>query len=152
MAKVKPPKEFSFEPTEWTAWRARFERYIRASKLSDEEESVQVDILVYTMGEKADTIMNTFTYATGETATDFKTVLKKFEDYFLPKRNIIYERSIFHSRSQQATEMAEQFYADLNVLLKKCEYKDGMKSEMLRDRFVIGLKDTEIQKKTLHGK
>ena len=147
MAKVKPPSEFSFEPTDWLAWRARFSRYMSASKLVDEEEATKVDILVYTMGEKADNIMNTFTYGTGESAQKYECVLSKFEAYFLPKRNVIYERSIFHSRKQQSSETVEQYYSDLHILLKRCEYDDKFKDEMLRDRLVLGLRDPETQKK-----
>ena len=100
MAKFPPPKEFSFTPGDWAAWRERFERCARATKLSNEEESVRIDCLVYSMGEKADSIFKTFTYGPGESADKYDVVIKKFEQYFVPKRNVIYERSMFHARKK----------------------------------------------------
>ena len=98
MAKFQAPKEFSFEPVEWAAWRERYERYCRACKLDTEDDAVRIDALIYSMGDKADKIVKTFTYATGEDKAKYDTIIAKFEEYFVPRRNEIYERSIFHSR------------------------------------------------------
>ena len=126
MAKFPPPKEFSFIPGDWAAWKELFERYSRATKLSNKEESVRIDCLVYSMGEKADRIFKTFTYGSGESADKYDVVIKKFEQYFVPKRNVIYERSIFHARKQSESETVEQYYSDLHALVQKCSYPDEM--------------------------
>ena len=145
MAKFPPPKEFSFIPGDWAAWKERFERYSRATKLSNEEESVRIDCLVYSMGEKADRIFKTFTYGSGESADKYDVVIKKFEQYFVLKRNVIYERSMFHARKQSESETVEQYFSDLHALVQKCSYPDEMQDEMLRDRLVLGLRDKDTQ-------
>ena len=86
MAKFQAPKEFSLEPVEWAAWRERYERYCRACKLDAEDDAIRIDALIYSMGDKADKIMKTFSYATGEDKTKYDTIISKFEEYFVPRR------------------------------------------------------------------
>ena len=100
MAKFQAPKEFSFEPVEWAAWRERYGRYCRACKLHTEDDAVRIDALIYSVGDKADKIVKTVSYATGEDKTKYDTIIAKFEEYFVPRRNEIYERSIFHAESR----------------------------------------------------
>ena len=58
---VVPPEAFNFShPTEWTKWIRRFERFRAASGLEEKGEEVQVNTLIYTMGEKADDIFQSF--------------------------------------------------------------------------------------------
>ena len=147
MAKFQPLKEFSFEPVEWPAWKERYERYCRASKLDAEGDSVRIDALVYTMGEKADKILKTFAYSTSEDKTKYDTILAKFSEYFVPRRNIINERCIFHSRKQAEHECIEQYYSDLYELILNCDYPDTIRDDLLRDRFVLGLCDGDMQRK-----
>ena len=97
------------------------------------------------MGEKADRIFKTFTYGSGESADKYDVVIKNFEQYFVPKRNVIYERSMFHARKQSENETVEQYYSDLHALVQKCSYPDEMQDEMLRDRLVLGLRDKDTQ-------
>ena len=147
MAKFQAPKEFSFEPVEWVAWRERYERYCRACKLDTEDDAVRIETLIFSMGDKADTIVKTFSYATGEDKTKYDTINAKFEEYFSPRRNEIYERSLFHSRKQGASESIEQYYNDFYELLLKCNYPESVTNDMLRDRFVLGLNDRDMQRK-----
>ena len=52
----KPPTPFNFhEPAEWSAWRSRFGHFRLASKLSKEEQEVQVSALLYCMGPEGST-------------------------------------------------------------------------------------------------
>ena len=146
-AKFAAPKEFSFVPADWLAWKERYERYARATKLSEEADAQKIDALIYTMGEKADRIFKTLVFGTGESATNYTTVLAKFEAYFLPKRNIIYQRSLLWARAQSKTESVEEYYSDLHALCGRCEYPATLASEMLRDRLVLGLQDRDVQQK-----
>ena len=110
---------------------------------------MRIDALVYTMGEKADKILKTFAYSTSEDKTKYDTipVLAKFSEYFVPRRNIIYERSIFHSRKQAEHESIEKYYSDLYELILNCDYPDSIRDDLLRDCFVLGLCDGDMQRK-----
>jgi len=57
---VVPPEAFNFNrPEEWTKWIRRFERFRKASGLETKEEA-QVNTLIYTMGDKGDDILRSF--------------------------------------------------------------------------------------------
>lgn len=59
---VSPPEQFTFSrPQEWSKWIRRFERFRSASGLNDKPEEVQVNTLIYTMGDEADDILRSFT-------------------------------------------------------------------------------------------
>ncbi|UYV63197.1 hypothetical protein LAZ67_2003405 [Cordylochernes scorpioides] len=55
------------------------------------------------------------------------------QDYFIGKRNVIYERAKFNRRSQGETEPVEEFITNLYVLAENCSY-GILKEEMIRDR------------------
>ena len=62
MAKVKPPEKFTFEkPEQWLQWALRFNRFRTVTKLDKEDETLQVDSLLYIMGEEAEVIFRSMT-------------------------------------------------------------------------------------------
>ena len=147
MAKFKPPENFNFEkPGEWPSWRQRFTRFRSASKLSLEDADVQVSTLIYAMGNEAENIFKTFTFTEEEDENDYETVLEKFDEYFIPKRNTIHERACFYQRQQKPGEMAETFIRALHELSENCEFGDK-KNEHIRDRLVVGIRDKDLSRK-----
>ena len=49
---VTPPEQFNFShPEEWPKWALRFERFHKASGLKEKDEEVQVNTLIYAMGD-----------------------------------------------------------------------------------------------------
>ena len=77
--------------------------------------------------------------------TDYDTVVNKDTQYFVPKRNIIHERCLFGEKVQKQGETVEEFVRQLQADVSKCDFADP--DSMVRDRFVIGLKDTTLKKK-----
>ena len=145
MYKLEPPGSFNFvNPTWWGRWRQRFLRFRTASKLNEENDDTQISVLIYTMGSEAESIWNTFVFEDGE-EINFLRVIEKFDSYFCPNKNIIYERAKFHRRCQREGENIETFVRSLYELAENCEYKD--KSQQIRDRLVIGVKSPEISQK-----
>ena len=140
---ISPPKEFDFlVPGRWPEWKKRFMRYRTASQLSLEEKEVQVSTLIYSMGEEAETIFENFGLNADE-QKDFDVVLKKFDEWFIPKRNIIHERATFHKREQSTGETVEQFVRALQALAINCDYGTE-KDNNVRDQLVVGLKDKAL--------
>ena len=145
MAKFHPPENLDFsKPQEWSIWKTRFERFRIATKLQKEDEIVQVSSLIYAMGQQAEQIYKSFTF-TGDEGDKFDPVIAKFNAYFIPKRNIIYERAMFHRRSQNSGESVESFVRALFDLAEYAEFAD--KEEQIRDRLVIGLTDKDVSEK-----
>ena len=75
-------------------------------------------------------------------ADNFDLVMKPFDAYFIPKRNVIHECTKFHLRVQQASKNAESFYRSLMELTEICDFMD--KNEEIEDRLVIGILDKEL--------
>ncbi|GBM44514.1 hypothetical protein AVEN_192545-1 [Araneus ventricosus] len=86
---INPPENFTFStPCNWSKWKMRFERYRIASGLSTKTGNEQVNSLLYIMGEQAEDIFSSFGLSETE-QDDFDIVLKKFNDYFVVKKNTI---------------------------------------------------------------
>ena len=77
---------------------------------------------------------------TNEERQDADVILTKLSEYFIPKRNKIYERYVFNSPSQKADESFDQFLTALRKLAATCEI-GTFEDEMLRDHIVTGLRD-----------
>ncbi|UYV66848.1 hypothetical protein LAZ67_4003074, partial [Cordylochernes scorpioides] len=143
---VAAPEGFNFgKPNEWPIWFKRFQRYRIASGLSEKSENEQVNALIYIMGDKAEEILILFNLSEAQ-INDYKLVVSKFQDYFIGKRNVIYERAKFNRRSQGETEPVEEFITDLYVLAETCSY-GILKEEMIRDRLVVGVKNLNLSEK-----
>ncbi|CAM1325385.1 Uncharacterised protein r2_g3422 [Pycnogonum litorale] len=98
----KAPESFDFaEPERWPVWKQRFLRFRTATKLDKESDAVQVSSLLYSMGQAAEDIFESFTWPaemSAETA-NFNVCLSLFDSYFVPRRNIVHGRAKFHART-----------------------------------------------------
>jgi len=142
---VQMPENFSFRPDDWPKWKRRFERFREASGLSKQEAESQINTLIYCMGDEADDILSSLALKDDE-AKVYKTVVAKFDGYFIPKRNIIFERAKFHKRSQKEGEQVDSFFTDLYKLAETCEF-GTLKDDMIRDRIVVGILDGSLSEK-----
>ena len=91
---VQPAEKFSFKPEDWLKWIRRFERFRMASGLEKESEESQVNTLIYSMGGEADDIVQSLGIA-AEDQKKYDVVKKRLEDFFIIKRNVIFERAKF---------------------------------------------------------
>lgn len=140
MAGIKPPKPFDFQnAADWPAWMDEFDDYRFASGLREKIADVQVRTLLYTMGRKSREILRSLNVK-DEEMEDFKLVKSKFNDYFVHTKNIVYESARFNQRRQQLGETVDQFATELSKLADRCEF-ESMKERLIRDRFVVGLRD-----------
>ncbi|XP_042070448.1 uncharacterized protein LOC121812411 [Haplochromis burtoni] len=140
---IQPPELFDFsKPQHWEKWIRRFERFRLASNLHLSSEANQVNTLIYCMGDEADDILR------GQALSDiqrqqYQAVRDTLEMYFVPRKNIIYERARFNQRTQQANETVDSFVTALYALAENCSY-GALHDELIRDRLVVGLKDISL--------
>ena len=77
--RVSPPEQFDFlQPDSWPKWIRRFERFRQASGLHSKGEESQVNMLIYTMGDKADDILSSFGLSEDD-QKKYSVVKDKFE-------------------------------------------------------------------------
>ena len=95
---VTAPDSFNFtRPEDWPKWIRTFERYRLASGLNSKLEEMQVNALIYYMGDQADDILLSFGLSADD-SKQYNTVKEKFERHFVILRNTIYERAKFNQR------------------------------------------------------
>ena len=72
----------------------------------------------------------------------YDVVKNKFDNYFVIRKNVIFERAKFNRRVQEEGETVDEFVTALNKLAEHCNY-GTLVEEMIRDRLVLGLRDTK---------
>ena len=140
------PEKFNFnQPENWEAWFKRFERFRQASGLYEKSEDIQVYTLVYSMGPEAEEIMSSFRLSE-DNAKKWNTVTDKFIKYFVPKKNVIFERATFNQRVQQEHENVDIFVTALHQLAEHCEFA-ALKDQLIKDRIVVGIRNIKLAEK-----
>ena len=140
---VAPPERFNFShPEEWPKWVRRFERFRKASGLSEKDDESQVNTLVYSMGDDADDILRSFKLSV-EDSKKYDVVRAKFDGHFIKDRNVIYERARFNQRKQEEGEPVDTFITALYGLSEHCGYGE-LHDEIIRDRIVVGIRDSAL--------
>ena len=143
---IQPPEPFDFtKPQDWERWIRRFDRFRLASNLNATSEENQVNTLVYCMGDEAEDVLKGLTLTADERKgyTDVKAGLDAF---FVPKRNVIYERAKFNQRVQLPGETVDSFITALYGLAEHCKYGQ-LRNELIRDRLVVGLSNVSLSEK-----
>lgn len=147
---AKAPEVFTFHGDvgkDWKLWKQKFELYLVASGKSDKKDNVKIAILLNFLGDEGLRIFNTFEYSDEEDEKKLSTILDKFDKYCQPIKNLVYEHFIFFKREQLQGESIDQFVTALRQLASTCDFKE--KDVLIRDRLVLGVKDSRIQEKLL---
>lgn len=76
----------------------------------------------------------------------YDVVTKRLEEYFVRRRNTIYEHARFNQRRQQPEESVDSFITALYTLAEHCGYAN-LHDEMIRGRIVVGLRDARLSEK-----
>ncbi|XP_028178743.1 uncharacterized protein LOC114366161 [Ostrinia furnacalis] len=152
---LQPPQPFIFEnditnvtsgnlSKDWEKWKNAFKIYFEACELQKKDNKVQINILLHIIGEKCREVYEQF-------KGDIKTIedlLKEFDRFFLPRKNITIERHAFFTRNQRELESVEQYVFELNKIAAKCEFEQ-LKSELVRDRMICGIRDGALRERLL---
>eukprot|EP00731_Ephydatia_muelleri_P009750 Em0005g336a len=144
--RIEPPEPLVFaKPDGLPQCKRRFEQFIIASGVSEESELRKVSTLLYCLGPDAEDVLVS-TNINSEERNKYCDVVKKLDDFFKVRRNVIFERARFNRRSQLDGETVDQYIAVLHNLAENCDY--GMlKSELIRDRIVVGIRDSALSQR-----
>ena len=66
----------------------------------------------------------------------------------MPRKNVIYERYVFHIRVQGEGETIYSFTTDLRLKSQSCEF-GSLQDSLIRDRVVVGIRDSKIKERLL---
>lgn len=152
---LAPPPPFSFVnnldsvtsgnlSNEWQKWKKSFMIYYEACELKNKEKTVQVNILLHVIGDQCREVYEQFE----ETSKDLQSLLKKFDSFFLPKKNLTIERHRFFTRDQRDSESIEQYSFELKKLALNCEFND-LCDDLIKDRLICGIKEATLRERLL---
>lgn len=125
--------------TNWEKFKQRFELYLEASEKSSKPDKLKVALLLNLMGDEAIDVYNTFTFAENESRDELKVVVDKFDQYCKPRKNVVYDRFKFFSRSQEPGETVDRYVTELKKLADQTEFliRDFRNRGQTRTRAVV---------------
>ena len=82
---------------------------------------MQINSLIYCMGSETDDILDSLTL-TNDEKNVYASVAHKLGEYFIPKRNVIFERVQFNQRVQLEGEEVDSFVTSLHKLAENCAF------------------------------
>ena len=137
-------------PTNWKIFREAHEDYLIATGLDKNDKAIQVATLKSLIGTECKKILKRLQLSADE-MKEPEIVLGKLEAHFVPERNILYERYIFHNTEQQAHETIDQFVIKLRQLAEPCKFC-ALEDEIVRNRLVLGCKDSAARTRLFREK
>ncbi|CAI6377494.1 unnamed protein product [Macrosiphum euphorbiae] len=145
MNQLRQPKDLS-SGKDWTRWKSVFNLYMIGSGAIKLKEEEKIAILLHCIGDEGRTVSETFEFT--EKDRTYDTLIKKFDEYYVPALNESVETFKFNSRVQGADETFEKFETDLRQLSNNCNF-GLLRDRLIRDRIVAGVKCKIVQDRLL---
>ncbi|GBM25943.1 hypothetical protein AVEN_176046-1 [Araneus ventricosus] len=102
-------------------------------------------ISLHVIGEECLEIYNTFNEVSSASMND---LLAKFQAYFVPQRNITYERQKLLLLVQRERQFVDDFITELRKQLRNCDY-GSLSDSILVDQLVRGLRESRLREHLL---
>lgn len=134
----------------WKVWKEAWSNSEIATAVVTKPEPVRIATLLAVIRKEANKVYKAFSWGSLD-RTKIESVLQKFDGYCEPKHNVIYDRFLFTSRSQEAWEGFGHFATELRHLASTCEFGDK-EDELIRDCIVLGIRDDKVRAKLLREK
>ncbi|XP_045784052.1 uncharacterized protein LOC123880145 [Maniola jurtina] len=117
---------------EWKHFATNLKIFMRANNFENETEARKVAILLACIGSEALEIFYSFNVDIDKIT--FEELLKKFEEYFLPKVNITMERHKLFNRKQGQNEDIASYATDIKNISLQCGFEE-LRDNILKDVF-----------------
>jgi len=123
----------------WRVFKEAFNDFATTTELNKKDAAIQAATLKTLMGKECRQILSRLDLNDTDKKKPDK-IIEKLEEYFVPARNVLYERYLFHSAQQQQNETVDQYIIRLRHLASNCKF-GTLHDGMLRDRLVLGCRD-----------
>ena len=134
--------------TNWKRFKRLWKNYEIASRLSSQSSELRTATLLTCIGPDVLDIYDGLPFTDEAEKTNVDKVIELLEAYFIGETNEIYEAYLFNQRVQEVGESFDSFLTALRTLAKTCNF-GSMQDRMIRDRFVVGIKENSTRKKLL---
>ncbi|CAC5398679.1 unnamed protein product [Mytilus coruscus] len=134
--KQPPEMDFSHEDNlseKWKRWKQTMNLYLEVA-MGEKTEKEQCRAVLYVIGLEGREIYNTFNFGENE-ADKLEVLLKKFEDYCIPKKKCYSNQTSFQ-------------HTHLKLIAKNCEF-EHLKDGLIRDRIVCGTNSSRVKERLL---
>ena len=74
-----------------------------------------------------------------------REVYNALENIFRPESNATMSKFRFRSLKQKSDQNVDSFLADLRLALPECQYPTDAENDILKDQFIFGVNNKEIQ-------
>ena len=142
---VNPPQVLiidSHVTENWRLFRQKWGNYSILAQLDRQPAVYQVALLLNALALRT---YNGFHFDTPEDRRTVAEILTCFDQFAVGEVNETYERFLFNRRCQNEGETFETFHAGIRTLAKTCNYCNNCVNTILRDRIVIGIRDSDTQ-------
>ena len=141
-------------------WEQQVKLYIKSIGYGRKPKDEQAALILHCAGEDAIEVYNTFEWpeveASGSSSgsssstvvqpkDDPDQILKKFQDYCNPRKNVVYER--FKFWTTKMADSFDNFITELRTKAKACDFTAS--DEMIRDKIVFSINDVRVQERLL---
>jgi hypothetical protein len=137
----------------WKDFLFEWNNYATASKLSKEEESVQVATFLAVIGKTASSRYRCFKWTNAEDANKLSKIKGRFEQECTPRTNVVFERFAFNGRKQAPGEPITEYVSALRHLAATCKFEDmsteDVVDSLIRDKIVCGMQDVIVRSRLL---
>ena len=134
---IPPPAKMEMDGDlreNWALFKLTWENYAATTDIGKKKKkaaNVLVGTLLSVIGKECLQIYKNLPMSAEERA-DTQFFLERLTHYFEPKQNIIYQRYMFNSCTQEQGEKFDAYLIKLRHLIKACEY-GALEDELLRD-------------------
>ena len=140
-----PPPLKSTSPEDWNMFKVMWENYAVISQINRQAPEYRKAAFLHVIGPKGFQMYN-ITYNQGEDKNDMTLIIEKLENLIVGQTNVIYERYVLNNRNQRDDENIDSYVAELRRLSKTCQFRECLRSSLIRDRLVIGIRDGATRK------
>ena len=130
--------------TNWKRFHRMWTNYEIASGLKSQENKIRAATLLTCIGTDALDIIDGLPLQETE-KDDCDRILELMGSHCIGEVNETYERYVFNKRNQEPNETIDSYVTALRNLAKTCNYKD-LEDNLIRDRIVVGLRDSDTAK------
>ena len=139
------PEQFDPSSDDWTLYSERFEHFVKANDIKDEQK---LHLLLALVGAQTYRLLTNLVAPKKPGELTYDETKEKLRAHFKPKPIKIAERFRFYKRQQQQAETMAEYVAELRRLATTCEFAAFL-DEALLDKFVCGMRKESIQRKLL---
>ena len=149
---IQPPTGLNLSSTNkaevWKLYKQQWKNYEIVAQLNRQTEEYRIALFLYSIGPQAVKTYNGFDLSQ-EDRRNLDAIIAAFDRYAIGETNETFERYLFNKREQQEGESIDQYVAELRILAQSCNFCNCLHDSLIRDRIVLGIKDSGARKRLL---